>query len=400
MGYLLLAILFLGRELLEIVMSLICGTIFPIGMPRLAWVLSLAILILLNSGLCADDRLERVLANLRAWEDAYPADIEVVIRYEYRHHDPDFLPSFLFESAQGTRRTVKQGPWLYFREEQSHRYSRGWPGTYIGTHAYDGQLTRSVLQGGPAHIFPYREEANEMFRSHTLLVNGLMSFIYFPLSVFLTGGEELQKHPSEAAKDYRKVTRYIGEEGTDGLHCVKLRFDCFRTDKEAPSEPFGWGHIWLAVDRNYQPVKLDYYKVLWSRDLPEGVAWASDWREISPGLWLPFQATVIGYNPEILKAEGRLVPWHTTRYVFEEVRLRPQYDVSLFRDIPIADGTHVYVMGEDNEIQGSYTQGTTERPNPFLGLSLHGWLVVTLASTIIVLACLSLWWRRRALKAK
>lgn len=338
----------------------------------------------------AEDRLKQIIANVRAWEEVY-RDIEVVWRYEYRSHDAASLPDFLAARAQGRRRSITQGPLLYFRDDQSMTLVSGALLETTGLHAYDGEVARSVI-GKSAQLYHWRAEASEQFRAHTFLV-GIWGFIHFPLSLYLTGGSELQNHPSGSYKDNYLVTSFEKEEVVDGLRCFKVR--CDSLDNKSPRTLFARRYLWLVPSRNYLPIKMEGYVRHWTMELPLGVVQARDWREIEPDLWLPFEIVSVAYDPEKAKRDKQLVTWNTTHYFVEHVDLHPNYDISLFRDIPFPDGTLVYEIGEDLEIVKGYVQGETEEARPFLGLGLRGWLLVVLANAALLLAALLVWrWQR------
>ena len=50
--------------------------------------------------------------------------------------------------------------------------------------------------------------------------------------------------------------------------------------------------LWLAIDRNYLPIRQEAYTYHYSKSDPVGVGVAKDLREIAPGIWFPFAAEI------------------------------------------------------------------------------------------------------------
>src|SRR5262249_55261305 len=146
-------------------------------------------------------------------------------------------------------------------------------------------------------------------------------------SVWLTGGKELQNQQMAGLyKDYciQKVF-YEKEEMTEGLHTVKLRAQQNLMDQ--PTYVISFTNIWLATDRNYLPVKTEGFQPGKSNTLPVEVGRVSDFREIAPGVWLPFQQSIVVYDTEKL-AENKLVVANTKEATLTHVDLNPHYDIS------------------------------------------------------------------------
>jgi len=358
------------------------------------YLVAVPVLLCLPPPVWADERLERIIANVRAYEEVYQ-DIEVVYRYEYRLYAPDSVPDILVDRAQGRRRSITQGPLLYFREDDSRTLVSGASERTSVLVAYDGEMTRSVA-GNIARVYPRRVGASGQVRAHTLLVD-IWGFISYPLSLYLRGGSELQNHPSYSYQDLILVNSFEKEEIVDGLRCIKIR--CEYLDTENERELIQIRYVWLVPGRNYLPIKMEGYSPRLTRELPLGVVQARDWRQVEPEIWLPFEIISVVYEPEKAKTEKQLVTRNTTHYFIEKVDLNPNYDISFFRDIPIPDGTLVYEIGEDNKIARSYIQGYVEEPKPFLGLRLPGWLLMALGNAVLLLAGLLIWWWRRRNRA-
>jgi hypothetical protein len=122
-------------------------------------------------------------------------------------------------------------------------------------------------------------------------------FVAFPLSTLLAGGAELKNHPLAGrwGKEGNETQpSSLGEEHLDGLLCIKVRIEFWHQAKRAKGEPSGGDfHIWLDVDRNYLPIKVERYSSqlngLLKRPRPSGIGRVDSLREIEPGVWFPFK---------------------------------------------------------------------------------------------------------------
>jgi hypothetical protein len=175
---------------------------------------------------------------------------------------------------------------------------------------------------------------------------------------------------------------YEGEETVDGLPCVRIRSEQFYAAGQPPDVTL----LWLAVERNYLPVKLVGYVVSYSTDIPLVVSTVSDLRELAPGVWFPFAQTRIK-NDEIAASKGQTLVVTRTDNTVTKAVLGPQYDLSLFREISIPDGMPVIEIKEGEKLR-DYLQGNA--PPPAARWSWW-WLVVCLVAAVV----LGVLWKRR-----
>jgi hypothetical protein len=95
-----------------------------------------------------------------------------------------------------------------------------------------------------------------------------------------------------------------------------------------------------------------YNLVVDSATIPVEVGVLKDLREIAPGIWFPFAAE-ISINSQLAARENRLVVSQREEYRVEKVSLEPNYDISLFRDIPFPDGANVYNVDAQTKSKSS-----------------------------------------------
>jgi hypothetical protein len=220
-------------------------------------------------------------------------------------------------------------------------------GTLLG---YAGDKTRRV-QGDVANLIHGRDDAGrDIFRPHTWILNA--AFVHFPLSIWLEGGKTLEKHPNATPyrDDWLQKSTFEKEEVINGLHCFKIRSETLNRDKNTSLNSVRF--VWLAPDRNYLPIKTAGYAVSWNRDLPIEVGEVSDFREIAPGIWLPFRCSTKTYDGYSL-GKNKAVLSNTWECIIDKASLEPNYDVSLFEDIPFPDDAVVYEI-KNGKIIDSY----------------------------------------------
>ena len=91
------------------------------------------------------------------------------------------------------------------------------------------------------------------------------------------------------------------------------------------------------------------------------MAVARDFREIGPGIWLPFKYSITVYDERTIKEENKLVVSNRREARIEKAELDPHYDLSLFRDIPMPEHAAVYEL-TGGKITRSYEIGGESPP--------------------------------------
>ena len=208
-----------------------------------------------------------------------------------------------------------------------------------------------------------------------------------PLSVWLRGGHDLEKHPRGALLfgDWIQKTSIESEEIVDGLICIKLR--CETWDKGERPTLNTLRFLWLAPERNYLPVKTESYLPDVSLELSVGVGFAKGFREIEPGVWLPFDRAVTVYDSDKIREEKKQVFRNGDETRIEKANLHPQYDLSLFRDVPFPDGSIVYEM-KDGKVIKSYKQGKDKEDEDMRQAdSRMRWVIAAIAIVALLAGC-------------
>jgi hypothetical protein len=133
------------------------------------------------------------------------------------------------------------------------------------------------------------------------------------------------------------------------------------------------------------PIKYEGYAIRYSKDLPIGVARASDFRELAPGIWLPFKMSRTTFDDTRLHA-GESVVAASLDYELEHATLEPRYDVSFFKDVPFPPGTLVHEVNAERKITNSYV---------IPGIEAFNWWYLLIATGVIVLVLFYLVKRKR-----
>ena len=126
-------------------------------------------------------------------------------------------------------------------------------------------------------------------------------------------------------------------------------------------------------------------------ELPFVVMTASDFREIQPGIYVPFHAEKTNFYRT---KDGRNVPDTKTTATVKSVDLKPNYPVEFFRRVTFAPGTLVYVQKGDNIVM-SYTQPAPEPPPPSFFVRWRAALVSLAALIAVCALAIVIAYRRR-----
>ncbi len=352
----------------------------------------------------APSRIQQIIENVEANEKLYQ-NIEVVLKETYRLDETvGVLMDRLKTRQERVRRSVSQRGLFYLKDGGSETLLNGDAYEANTVQGYDGDKTRRVDRNGKdiagrvdltgvANITVGREDDCRVFVAHTWLLS--RALMCFPLSLWLRGEPALAAHPHAGLYGkyfLNKEVVFEKEEEVDGLRCVKLRSEGrLRADQRL----IGVRLLWLAIDRNYLPVKTEYFDPQTSMEIPgeSGRAW--DFREIAPGVWLPFERKVTVYDDDKLRKEKKQVFSNADEARLELAKLDPDYDISLFRDIPIPPGTHVYEV-RDGEIVNKYRQeGVEEHPEqPRPAGRQMAWIIAAAATALLLLVLCVIAYRR------
>jgi len=142
--------------------------------------------------------------------------------------------------------------------------------------------------------------------------------------------------------------------------------------------------IWISPERSYLPVKSETFVAPFV-DSPFVTMHASDFREVQPGIYVPFRGEKVNYSK---RKDGSTVPGSRTISIVKAVDLNPNYPLSYFQDVPFPPGALIYVQKGDNIVM-SYTQQAPDVAPPSFFVRWWRGLVI-LAAVIVACACVAI----------
>ena len=312
----------------------------------------------------SEDKLKWILDNIRANEELYK-DIDISYSSKYfvdkSVMEPSTWEPTLLETLKFKQRCVRQKDLYYVSKEGQGVQLDGKPYVSEQFGAFDGEKTLT-LTGNLANIVHDRRDENcLLFHSHAMLLQDNYQLCY-PVSLFLQGGPALASHPRAGAYAqgavYYQFT-YVGTEEVDGLRCVKLHGRGFiKKAAPKPDEERWKVDLWIAIDRNYFPIKSVGYQLRSHATVPSCTARLSEFKEIQPGVWFPFRLTYSSTEPAHLR-RGQEVAQKKVEFAVENVSLTPNHPAAFFRSIAIPNSARVYELRNNKIIKG-YVQGGKE----------------------------------------
>lgn len=159
----------------------------------------------------------------------------------------------------------------------------------------------------------------------------LLRFMQFqvPLSVYMSGSKAMRAFPAAAwDSSYELDVTYQGEETIDGLKCCRVWITTIIG--KAPCDRW---ELWLSRDRNYFPCKIVGRTFRWSETVPVGEGTATDWREVEPGVWYPYETKFTAFDKERIAKSGVQMPTWTERTTTTKINLHPALPISFFEEL-------------------------------------------------------------------
>lgn len=351
----------------------------------------------------SDEQLQAIIENLRENEKLYE-NVEIRWREIYRKkYYPEIEKADVPKSSDIEGRWVRQNEMFYLNFEGQLTGPPADP-KQTGVHnqkGYDGELTRFLqlrhnyignIIKGPAH--DYRG-----FDPHTIPLRWARTAV--PLSTFLGGRDAILAHPrgvqGDVVQNLFPTSSYAGEENLNGLRCHKITLDHVRNKGTSKERTSARRDFWLAIDRNYLPVKVESYNYFYSKEIPIEEAVLENLQEIQPGIWFPFLSSITVMDGITLREEKKTVVSWKRDYIVTEASLNPEYDVNFFRKVEFPNGTPIYEI-EDGKIVRSYVKGgipladqATENTH-----SRFYWIIAINLVMLVVIA-FGFWFRQRRL---
>ncbi|QDV17313.1 hypothetical protein Pan153_19480 [Gimesia panareensis] len=295
----------------------------------------------------SNDRLQTLIESLRKNEALYE-NLEVHWRECYgKQYYPEVEKASVPQSSDIEGHWISQQGKFYLNFEGQRtgppaasgktgiHYQKGFDGAQTRflqlRHNYVGKIIK-----GPA--YDYRG-----FHPHSIPLRWARTAV--PLATFLSGREAILTHPrgtpGDVVSNLFPTAAYRGEEELSGLRCLKVTLYHVRNKGTAAERTSARRDFWLAVDRNYLPVKTESYNYFYSKKVPIETAVLENLQEIQPGIWFPFASSITVLDGIMLREKKRSVVSWKREYTVSEVSLNPEYAVEFYRNVPFPEGTPV-----------------------------------------------------------
>lgn len=349
---------------------------------------------MLGPSRAAEATLEEIIEAVRQNELLYER-IDFTWQCTFETFNRHLLPPSTAESKivhgeDQKLRVVYQPPYL-LRQEHAMQWYGGEERKELPFYtAFDGEKTR-LLYDRLGNIWNGFVKNGLYITPHNLFVH---RWADIPLSLYLEGSPAIARSEWKVGFHGSVKTFYKGVEDWKGLRCHRVYIYHYvpgRGDSGATE-------LWLAEERNYIPARAVGYAFWISRSEAGGEAEVSEWRELEPGIWFPWRASIQAYYVGQLRPPGEDNRQHRREITFQSVKLRPEYDASFFR-FEFPPGTFVYEL-EENEIRSSYQVGSPADPEVQAGGNAAGrrlwWLGVVLMGCAVGAIVIARYWRRRA----
>jgi hypothetical protein len=285
-----------------------------------------------------------------------------------------------FQTAKYKSRLVLQKELVFYDQTQQGASGNG-TFDFGYRQAYDGEtfrdLTHSVHQGKKGDVGHIATGLQPKLPS-PLTPQQMGCRLDSSLSEYLDGSR-LKKLSRPVVQE----NTYLGEESVDGLRCVKMQI-LLKSKTPDGKDQVDKDLLWLAPERNYLPVKSETFVAPFV-DHPFVTMQASDFREVQPGVYVPFRGEKVNYSK---RKDGSTVPGSRTVSIVKAVDLNPSYPISFFRDVPFPPGALIYVQKGDNFVM-SYTQPAPEAPPPSFFVRWRAALI-SLAALIAACVCVAI----------
>jgi hypothetical protein len=302
----------------------------------------------------------RVAAERRRYEA-----LEVKARETYKDIDPDALERNDVAERSQTGRSVHQGELVYSTGTTVLKFRNGGRTALSRTLAYDGRWTRVSGGQDDRQLWVYLQrgqsagdqmlcESDCPHSPHLLVLRSYLGFV-----------PTLEKllDPSDAPPAGRLAChlRYCGTAEVDGHPCVALRGELTLA---RGGESVGVVVLSLATYRNHIPIRMEYYSPqVGGRYVLKQTASASDFREISPGLWYPCRVTGLEFETGARRAGGWVVLTRRHDTTIDSASTSRRVDEAMFLGVTAQAGTAVRVLDENQRQIGEIRQAETGVPS-------------------------------------
>jgi hypothetical protein len=355
-------------------------------------IIALIISVLLFISPSSAQTLEDVIANLRDNESLYH-DIEVKWVEQYQIGTLKRPIELMVKSRERSGTSIAQDG--MFRSDCIGQQAalKGDERRIHKITSYDGETTR-VLEDRGSYIANIVDGARYDLNAFDPFTIPLRRFgIQVPLSVWLQGPEAIKADSRGRLKsNLHHRSNLAGHEVIDGIRCHKIVVEYFRPTN--PTQATDKRIFWLAIERNYMPIRAEAYNLLSSDTLTnESTSW-TDFEEVAPGVSYPHRIVHTGFDEPSIREDHRLVASSRAEFIVESVTLNPSHPVAYFRHLEIPDGTPVYYINRNREIYKSEIKGGVRFTDDG-GNRWSPWILLVNAAVVVAIGMVLINRRRR-----
>jgi hypothetical protein len=329
------------------------------------------------------DQLELVVKSIAENESLYQ-DYEAEVHIETRNFDiSNAMHDVTYEKIDD-RRIVRQGKYRRFESSWHDTLNGKVLNDFAAVSSYDGRLTRKIT-GNVANLV--HEDVTNTIISYPHMLVLERSRALVPLSVLVAGGERLRAHPDAGsyASFYKSSTEFVGTDAVNGLNCVKLRMAIEYGSKVKKTD---YRFVWLAVDRNYLPVRTEAIQSIMSETIPIEIGQVTEFKEVEPGIWFPAEVRVDVHHDLDLR-NGIVKISNGDKYTLSRISLNPDHPERYFSDVDFPPGTLVNEVKNGKIIRNYVVKPTWKSYGKYL------YVIPLVAGPFAAIAVYFLWSRMK-----
>ncbi len=282
----------------------------------------------------ADEPLQQILEAVRRHRVIF-SSVECKYRIEGRTSE-EYLRVFSRNAVSSTTEVhfVVQEEMFYLKEAVHRIMPDGKVDLDWRITAYDGEKSRHLRDGTLLQI------SDEPVP--------LGSFIVLPhnlgcVRIAENDDELLDFLTPRNEGNMRTTVQVVGRAQVGGMECLVVE-----TTRTRPDGLFDKMRFFFCPRMHYLVAKCEtFYPAKKGQQLqPLIFNETSDWREVAPGIWLPFQVVSTSYVPNL--KEKTYISNGTATYRLLEVNLNPNYPKSFFSNVPMPkDGVIETFRGDE-----------------------------------------------------
>ncbi len=329
-------------------------------------------------------KIEEIAKIVATYEKLF-SNCEIEYIDDCRLIDPTYASPRRAIMSHGEERIVRQGRYFYRLAKSTGALVEGGTAGFYTNSCFDGEkmvgyAVDPTVPGGVgsttiSDTYP-RVQSAEYLTPYRLPLS--IQRVSPPLSDYLLGSESISIDPMFLGISVHP--KYIGTEEIDGLRCEKFEMEIKKKQKPNVSIKH---LLWLAIERNYLPIRFEDFNMMNDRQAPVSIAKSEDIREIEPGIWCPHNVVMLFYEHAPYNEEKKLVLEGERVYKLKFLDFKPNHPKEFFQSVKIPEGSEVYIR-KNGQIVDRYTKGLAKPQSVAPQKSTWKWVIVGVA---IVFAC-------------